>query len=123
MHRQRIIERRLHDEAIEDGAVIAVIIETVDQPLIELGLFGLRAPDDPLMMIGNADAVILVVIGEEELILRLGQVINGAWIDRIEDFLFEQIFAGIDRSEEHTTDLHSLMRTSYDVSCLKKNNK
>src|SRR3546814_7562242 len=56
MHRQRIIERRLHDEAIEDGAVIAVIIETVDQPLIELGLFGLRAPDDPLMKIGNADA-------------------------------------------------------------------
>src|SRR3546814_14913901 len=75
-------------------------LETVDQTLIELGLFGLRAPDDPLMKIGNADAVILVVIGEEELILRLGQVINGAWIDRIEDFLFATIFAGIDLDRE-----------------------
>src|SRR3546814_8054648 len=52
MHRQRIIERRLHDEAIEDGAVIAVIIET--------------------------------------------------------------------RSEEHTSELQSLMRNSYAVLCLKK---
>src|SRR3546814_7617335 len=58
MHRQRIIERRLHDEAIEDGAVIAVIIETVDKPLI--------------------------------------------------------------RSEEHTSDLQSLMRISYAAFCLKK---
>src|SRR3546814_9851255 len=28
--------------------------------------------------------------------------------------------AGMDRSEEHTSELQSLMRTSYDVFCLKK---
>src|SRR3546814_7189158 len=30
--------------------------------------------------------------------------------------------AGIDRSEEHTSELQSLMRTSYAVLCLKKKN-
>src|SRR3546814_6706504 len=30
---------------------------------------------------------------------------------------------GDDRSEEHTSELQSLMRTSYDVFCLKKKNK
>src|SRR3546814_7640307 len=29
----------------------------------------------------------------------------------------------LDRSEEHTSELQSLMRTSYAVFCLKKNNK
>src|SRR3546814_1201997 len=31
--------------------------------------------------------------------------------------------AGVDRSEEHTSELQSLMRTSYDVLCLKKKTK
>src|SRR3546814_11563098 len=58
MHRQRKIERRLHDEAIEEGAVIAVIFETVDPPLIESGPFGVRAPAYHLMKIDNANAAL-----------------------------------------------------------------
>src|SRR3546814_2244874 len=37
-----------------------------------------------------------------------------------EAFLAEQ-FAGVERSEEHTSELQSLMRISYAVFCLKKN--
>src|SRR3546814_3309358 len=33
------------------------------------------------------------------------------------------LFAGIDRSEEHTSELQSLMRISYAVFCLKKTQK
>src|SRR3546814_5780476 len=36
--------------------------------------------------------------------------------------LFDDGF-GMDRSEEHTSELQSLMRISYAVFCLKKNNK
>src|SRR3546814_1920720 len=36
--------------------------------------------------------------------------------------LFSSLYANIDRSEEHTSELQSLMRTSYAVFCLKKNN-
>src|SRR3546814_7156815 len=32
---------------------------------------------------------------------------------------FEPVFVGFDRSEEHTSDLQSLMRNSYAVCCLK----
>src|SRR3546814_7662377 len=35
----------------------------------------------------------------------------------------EQVFHIIDRSEEHTSELQSLMRISYAVFCLKKKNK
>src|SRR3546814_6799788 len=33
------------------------------------------------------------------------------------------VFTGTDRSEEHTSELQSLMRLSYAVFCLKKQNK
>src|SRR3546814_9245031 len=40
------------------------------------------------------------------------------------DFSKEQVelYAGTKRSEEHTSELHSLMRISYAVFCLKKKN-
>src|SRR3546814_10784124 len=37
--------------------------------------------------------------------------------------LFENRFGGHSRSEEHTSELQSLMRISYAVFCLKKKNK
>src|SRR3546814_9945829 len=42
-----------------------------------------------------------------------------------EFLLFQRLFesAGIDRSEEHTSELQSLMRISYAVFCLKKKKK
>src|SRR3546814_4253020 len=39
--------------------------------------------------------------------------------ESIDDFVFED-FEMIDRSEEHTSELQSLMRISYAVFCLKK---
>src|SRR3546814_19055087 len=36
--------------------------------------------------------------------------------------MFEHVGTGDYRSEEHTSELQSLMRTSYAVFCLKKNN-
>src|SRR3546814_3175871 len=40
-----------------------------------------------------------------------------AAVDRLATFIF---LAGVDRSEEHTSELQSLMRISYAVFCLKK---
>src|SRR3546814_3064882 len=48
----------------------------------------------------------------------------GAIIDAITDLTVEylagQVEAGVDRSEEHKSELQSLMRISYAVFCLKK---
>src|SRR3546814_5625538 len=51
-----------------------------------------------------------------------------ATAEDIRQFQFEQLEAGVpaptmNRSEEHTSELQSLMRISYAVSCSKKNKK
>src|SRR6185312_2125989 len=51
MHRQRIADRRLDEEAVEHRAVIAVIIEAVDELLVQARLLRVRAPDDALMQV------------------------------------------------------------------------
>ena len=78
---------RLHEEAVEHGAVVTVIVEAVEQSLIPLGLLGVRAPDDALVQIGDAQGVVLDVIGEQVLIQDLGQVVDRAGIGGIEDLL------------------------------------
>src|SRR3546814_6986158 len=52
--------------------------------------------------------------------LRAGPVARGGlrWSDRRDDFRTEIL--GLMRSEEHTSELQSLMRISYAVFCLKK---
>src|SRR3546814_10550339 len=42
--------------------------------------------------------------------------------DRSEDIPFDAVVADMERSEEHTSELQSLMRISYAVFCLKKKN-
>src|SRR3546814_6245370 len=45
----------------------------------------------------------------------------GCWVDM--DFIFLRPVTAATRSEEHTSELQSLMRISYAVFCLKKNNR
>src|SRR3546814_8946980 len=47
------------------------------------------------------------------------------WLRRVEELPQKEVAArlGISRSEEHTSELQSLMRNSYAVFCLKKKNK
>jgi hypothetical protein len=49
VHGERVADRRLHQEPVEDRAVVAVVVEAVDQSLVEPGLAGLRAPHDALV--------------------------------------------------------------------------
>src|SRR3546814_3381481 len=53
------------------------------------------------------------VTGDAPLSDSLGHAARAAWRDGE---------ARVERSEEHTSELQSLMRTSYDVFCLKKKN-
>ena len=52
MHRQRMVDGRLHHEPVQHRAVIPIVIEAVDQALVELRLFRLGAPDDALVQVG-----------------------------------------------------------------------
>src|SRR5690606_7577151 len=42
-----------HEEAVEDRTVIAVVVEAVYQPFVEVGLGGVGAPHDALMQVGD----------------------------------------------------------------------
>src|SRR3546814_4034708 len=56
------------------------------------------------------------------LILRLGLLGTVAWIVQLTEPVIELLGKGF-RSEEHTSELQSLMRSSYAVFCLKKNKR
>ena len=86
---ERIADRRLHQEAVEHGAVVTVVVEAVDQSLVEPGLGRLGAPDDALVQVGDTGAVVLVVEREQELILGLGHVVDAARVDRVQDLLLD----------------------------------
>ena len=85
VHGERIADRGLHQEAVQHGAVVAVVIEAVHQPLIELRLGGGRAPDDALVQVGDAQRVVLRVVGEQVLVEHLGHVVDRAGAGGIED--------------------------------------
>src|SRR3546814_19750845 len=58
-----------------------------------------------------------VVYPEHDMGRRVAHLVKG----RMQDFIqFEPDFAMVKRSEEHTSELQSLMRISYAVFCLKK---
>src|SRR3546814_8268025 len=75
------------------------------------------------MVGGPAGAMIGSMIGD-----MIGQAIEGQSLDLLGDSGLAEaaidLFQGkYQRSEEHTSELQSLMRTSYSVFCLKKNNQ
>ena len=85
MHGQGIVDRRLDQEPVQNRAVIAVIIEPVDQLFVPTRLFGMRAPDDALMQVRDPQPVVLRVELEQDLIQRFGHVIDAARTGGIED--------------------------------------
>src|SRR3546814_3208785 len=74
-----------------------------DQP--ERGIFADMRPQRALRVAGVAD---------------LGGVDGGAIVDPVDRHGVAECLAGRQRSAEHTSELQSLMRTSYAVVCLKK---
>src|ERR687890_324159 len=84
---ERVADGGLHQEAVEDGAVVAIVVEAVYEALVQPGLGRLGSPHDALVQIGDACQVVLVVVGEQELILGLGHVVDAARVRRVEDLL------------------------------------
>ena len=76
VHREGDVEGGLHEEAVEHRAVVAVVVEAVDEALVLDGLWGVRAPHDPLEEVGAAEAVVFVVKLEEQRVEALGGVVN-----------------------------------------------
>ena len=95
VHSQRIANRGLHQETIKYCAVIAVIVEPVDQALVADGFACLGAPDDTLVQVGNSQPVVPIVEGEQKLVLGFGQVIDTARVGGIEDFLLGLIAVSV----------------------------
>ncbi len=88
---ERVAYGGLHQEAVEDGAVVAVVVKAVYEALIQPGLRGLGSPHDALVQIGDARQVVLVVVGEQELILGFGHVVDAARVRRVEDLLLYKL--------------------------------
>src|SRR3546814_2237320 len=88
----------------DDGARRNLEAEVVDQQLVAEGLADVLRLDhqiDQARASRNADAA------------RLRRLVGG---------LRDQRLVGLDRSEEHQSELQTLMRKSYAVFCLKKKN-
>src|SRR5690606_16359113 len=84
---KRIANGRLDEETVQYRAVIAVIIEAVDELLVKARFLRMRAPDDTLVQVGDTQAVILGIVLEQQLIQALGHMVDGARIGRVKDFL------------------------------------
>src|SRR3546814_4014910 len=95
------------DEIVRDGDII--------NPDITLEKNGFIADSSKTYLIGTVSSAAkrMVRVAQEAMWKGIGQVRPGAHIGAIG-------FA-IERSEEHTSELQSLMRISYAVFCLKKN--
>eukprot|EP00630_Chrysocystis_fragilis_P005810 CAMPEP_0197391946 /NCGR_PEP_ID=MMETSP1165-20131217/3423_1 /TAXON_ID=284809 /ORGANISM="Chrysocystis fragilis, Strain CCMP3189" /LENGTH=642 /DNA_ID=CAMNT_0042917545 /DNA_START=154 /DNA_END=2080 /DNA_ORIENTATION=+ len=78
-------EGGLHEEAVEDGAVVAVVVEAVEEAVVHGGERRVGAPDDALVEVGHAEGVVLVVELEEEGVEALGGVVDRAGVGRVED--------------------------------------
>ena len=61
---ERVAYGGLHQEAVEDGAVVAVVVEAVYEALVQPGL-AVWVPHDALVQVGDARQVVLVVVGEQ----------------------------------------------------------
>ena len=48
------------EEAVKHGAVVTAVVEAIDEAFVLPGFPGLRAPDDALVQIGDAHAVVLI---------------------------------------------------------------
>src|SRR3546814_3984151 len=79
-------------------------------------------PDDEDRLVGGLEAQCrhFPVIGEQPYAADRGRRQNGRSAPRRLALVIERDVAGHDRSEEHTSELQSLMRISYAVFCLKK---
>mmetsp|Transcript_19555 Transcript_19555/g.57707 ORF Transcript_19555/g.57707 Transcript_19555/m.57707 type:complete len:408 (-) Transcript_19555:559-1782(-) len=80
-------EGALHEEAVEHRAIVAVVVEAVHKALVPRCLLRVRAPDDALVEVRDAYAVVLHVKLEEKRVEALGRVVDGAGVGGVEDAL------------------------------------
>ena len=78
----------LHEETIQDGSVISVVIESVHQTFVKDGLGGVGSPNNTLMEIGNAKLVVLLVKLPEDRIHAFGRVVKGSGVGRVQNIGF-----------------------------------
>src|SRR3546814_6024085 len=108
--------RDLHEE--KDGGWMRLYPERSER--IALGEVGVRGTGEDLAIVSFANGFYLSCQAQAEL-ERAGiatRVIDMRWLSPLPKEALTSAVRG--RSEEHTSELQSLMRTSYAVFCLKK---
>lgn len=73
---QRDTEGRLHKEAVQNGTVVTIVIEAVDQALVLNGLRSVCSPDNTLVQVRDTQAVVLGIELEQQCVKALGRVID-----------------------------------------------
>ena len=75
---ERNADGGLHEETVQNSAVVAVIVEAVDEPFILLRQRRGRAPDNTLVQVSDTNAVVLVIELKQESISAFRAMIDGA---------------------------------------------
>src|SRR3546814_2804451 len=82
-------------------------------------------PDEAAMLFGftSGDALVSALANVPDTLARIDAETTARMRERHGDPMTDGTLPEIARSEEHTSELQSLMRTSYAVFCLKKKKK
>ncbi|CAB4866884.1 unannotated protein [freshwater metagenome] len=94
VHGQRVTNGGLHQEPVQHGAVVTVVVKAVNESLVEGGLRSLGSPHDSLVQVGDTNLVVGRIESEHQLVHRLGQVIHRTGVSGVQDLAVQQTFFG-----------------------------
>src|SRR3546814_1498480 len=96
-------------------------------PCQGISAMGRRDPNDPRNKLMDSFVEHGIDLGVGYMLMEqvptLLQPQNAEHLDHLRELLFRAGYSMVERSEEHTSELQSLMRISYAVFCLKNKNK
>jgi len=84
----------LEEEAVEDGAVVTIVVEAVDEAFVLCGLGCVGAPDYALVEVCYAELVVFLVELPEEGVEAFGGVVDAAWVGWVQDVGFTTVGEG-----------------------------
>src|SRR3546814_6255895 len=106
-------------ELVGNSVTLAAVTTLLAVGLAALMAYGRRLQGSPAVQLANRLAAMGYAIPGT--IIAVGVLVPFAAFDNALD-AWLRTHAGVSRSEEHTSELQSLMRISYAVFCLKKKN-
>mmetsp|Transcript_13738 Transcript_13738/g.22072 ORF Transcript_13738/g.22072 Transcript_13738/m.22072 type:complete len:280 (-) Transcript_13738:633-1472(-) len=83
IHGQGHTHGALHEETVQNGSVVSIVVESVDQAFVQDGLGGVGTPHNALVQVSDAKLVILLIELPKQRIQALGGVVDRSRMSRV----------------------------------------